>query len=256
MELNSTLESCDSTNRVARELGAQGPVAAPHGSWISARVQTAGRGRWGRQWESQAGNLFLSVILRPVGSDHYTWIPMLSALSAMEVLVERWPSLPLTVKWPNDIWLSGAKLGGLLCETVASSRHPTFLVLGLGLNVRFAPEGLDQETQALANRVPGLSDEAGAEACLGELRPVLAAKIAASIERLDREGPGFVRDLFWKHAHFKPGSSIEWSVPETGARQHGRVLELGAHGELRVEAGAGVVSLYAEEIRGLRSAGG
>ncbi len=256
MELNSTLESCDSTNRLAREAGAQGPDFAPHGSWISARVQTAGRGRWGRQWESQAGNLFLSVILRPARSDHYTWIPMLSALSTVELLAERWPHLALTIKWPNDIWLDGAKLGGLLCETVASSRHPTFLVLGLGLNVRSAPEGLDQATAALSGSLAGLGGDAGAEACLAELRPLLALHIAGSIERLDREGSGFVRELFWKHAHFKPGALIEWTIPESGAKRHGKVLDLGVHGELQVECAGERVSLYAEEIRGLRSAGG
>lgn len=256
MELNTVLEICDSTNRVAREAGALGSDPAPHGSWISAQVQTAGRGRWGRQWESQAGNLFLSVILRPARSDHYTWIPMLSALSAMEVLLKRYPGLLLSVKWPNDLWLDGSKLGGLLCETVASSRHPTFLVLGLGLNVRFAPKGLDQRTAALSSALPALKAESSAEECLRELRPRIAAGIAAAIERLDREGPAFVRELFWDHAHFKPGAAIEWTVPESGERRHGVVEDLGAHGELRVQCGNGRVSLYAEEIRGLRSAGG
>lgn len=139
---------------------------------------------------------------------------------------------------------------GLLCETVASSRHPTFLVLGLGLNVRFAPEGLDQSTAALSGSLAGLEGDAGAEACLAELRPLLAMRIAGSIERLDREGPGFVRELFWKHAHFKPGAPIEWTIPESGAKRNGKVQELGVHGELQVECAGERVSLYAEEIRG------
>lgn len=244
------IESCESTSLLVREHAARG---APHGFWISSRTQTAGRGRWGRQWQSQPGNLLISIILRPESGEHWTWIPMLGALSVLELLQEHWKecwnTLPLTIKWPNDLWLGGKKLGGLLCESVSGAGQDTYLVLGLGLNVAYAPGGLDQETACLAEVLGPEIGGPGVDAALEWLRPSVAAAIAGDVRRLGREGPGFVEKAFWRHAHFGVGSKVSWTGNGVST---GRVHSLGPHGELRVESGGAVVPLYAEEIRGLR----
>ena len=64
---NRVVERCVSTNDLARSLGEAG---APHGTWVSAKVQEAGRGRLGRKWESLEGNLFLSLIARLENKSH------------------------------------------------------------------------------------------------------------------------------------------------------------------------------------------
>jgi biotin-(acetyl-CoA carboxylase) ligase len=177
---------------------------------------------------------------------------MASALVALEALLERSPELPLTLKWPNDLWLKGRKLGGLLCESVSVGGKEPFLILGLGLNVQHAPTGLDQETASLKE----FDGESGPEV-LESLRKLLSHRITEACNRLDAEGGSWVEALFWKHSHFAKGSAICWQDPRTvHALQSGEVSGLGSHGELRVKQEGRVVSLYAEEIRALRSGDG
>jgi BirA family biotin operon repressor/biotin-[acetyl-CoA-carboxylase] ligase len=250
-----TLESCESTQLIARERGERG---APHGFWVSASSQTAGRGRWGKQWVSAPGNLHLSVVLRPASADHWTWVAIAAAVATLELLETELglgarPGVGgdsgLLIKWPNDLWLKGRKLAGFLCEVCQGAGQPAFLVLGLGLNVGTSPQVADQKTIALSD-VPGLPE---GRALLEALRWRAAEAIAASCARLDSEGTAWLSDRFWKRAAFKPGARVEWG--ESGSRQQGVVHDLGNHGELRVRTRDGWVSLYSEEIRGLRSAG-
>lgn len=233
---------CESTNQLAKEHGVQG---APHGFWISADRQTEGRGRWGRQWASLEGNLFLSILLRPQRTEHWTWVPMAATLAVLETLHGRWPSLQLSIKWPNDLWLDGKKLAGVLCESFSDQQREPFLVLGLGLNLLHAPESLDQKTAAL-----GVGDSQ----ILSLLREEIAKSIVQATDRLEESGAAWVEELFWRHTHFGKGSLVTWGSDPSGSSQ-GKVLSLGKHGELWVESEGKRVALYAEEIRGLRSAG-
>lgn len=239
------LDTAASTNDLAKIRGALGPDEAPHGSWISARVQTAGRGRMGRSWHSEVGNLFLSVILRPSETRHWTWIPLLGAVGVVELLSSgrfgSWDPSRFSIKWPNDLWLDGKKLGGILCEAVSSASGHSFVVLGLGLNAVAAPEGLDQPTASLEDS--GLSDR---------LREPLAEWIASAVHRLDREGPGFLSQAYGRWAAFPFGSQIEWS--SGGTRHQGVVEGLGASGELLVRVGDGESrALFAEEVSAVRA---
>jgi BirA family biotin operon repressor/biotin-[acetyl-CoA-carboxylase] ligase len=71
------VDRCSSTNDLARKLGEQGQ---PHGTWVSARVQEAGRGRLGRVWQGIEGNLFLSIVCRVGPPAIWTWVPLASAV--------------------------------------------------------------------------------------------------------------------------------------------------------------------------------
>jgi BirA family transcriptional regulator, biotin operon repressor / biotin---[acetyl-CoA-carboxylase] ligase len=66
---NQLIEECASTNDLARELAEAG---FPHGTWVAAKEQGRGRGRLGREWVGERGNLFLSVVLRDLPRDHLT----------------------------------------------------------------------------------------------------------------------------------------------------------------------------------------
>src|SRR5215210_6960634 len=119
----------DSTNRLAADLARAG---APDGVVVGADHQTAGRGRRGRTWESQPGaSLRVSVILRPAPA----LVTLAAGVAAAEAC-ERVAGVNVELKWPNDLLLDGAKLGGILCELVADAA-----VVGLGLNVAWAPAG-------------------------------------------------------------------------------------------------------------------
>ncbi|MDR1396883.1 MAG: biotin--[acetyl-CoA-carboxylase] ligase [Desulfarculales bacterium] len=126
------LPETDSTNSRLKQMARQG---AGHGACLAADFQREGRGRMNRDWQAPAGqNLLFSLLLRPPASPgqafHFTALAGLSLCLVLETHGLR----PL-IKWPNDIFLHGAKLCGILSEIQISPRGLDFLVLGMGINV-------------------------------------------------------------------------------------------------------------------------
>ncbi|OHB32779.1 MAG: biotin--[acetyl-CoA-carboxylase] ligase [Desulfuromonadaceae bacterium GWC2_58_13] len=126
-------DETDSTNTRARELGDQGH---PAGTVVIADRQTAGKGRLGRKWVSPPGvNLYTSVLLRPpiLPFDG----PQLTFISAVAVAraIRDVSGLSPSVKWPNDILLSGKKVAGLLNEMNAETEGVRYIILGIGVNL-------------------------------------------------------------------------------------------------------------------------
>jgi len=141
---NMIVDSCESTNDIARELARCG---FPHGTWIAARTQTVGRGRYGRRWVSGPGNLFLSVIVDCGAEPAREGLPLLAARAVAGAISVFVPGAALKIKPPNDIYLDDAKLAGILCETAPSMG--TCAVVGVGVNCMTAPDGLDVKTACL-----------------------------------------------------------------------------------------------------------
>jgi BirA family biotin operon repressor/biotin-[acetyl-CoA-carboxylase] ligase len=144
-------EEVPSTSDLLLRLAAAGE---PEGLALLARRQTAGRGRDGRGWTSPAGNLSLSLLLRPdaPARDAPHWA-LLAAVALAEALA---PSLPnpaaLRLKWPNDLLLHGAKLAGVLVESAATrDGRIEWLVVGLGANLAVAPAVPGRATACLAD---------------------------------------------------------------------------------------------------------
>jgi BirA family biotin operon repressor/biotin-[acetyl-CoA-carboxylase] ligase len=124
----------DSTNSRARELVEAG---APGGTVVTAREQTAGRGRQGRVWTAPEGKALLySAILRPLDERHLL-LPLSVPLAVCSAAEELRPDIECEVKWPNDVWLEGRKLSGVLIE---AKPQDSWAVIGVGLNLSIAPE--------------------------------------------------------------------------------------------------------------------
>ncbi len=123
------LRRTDSTNERAKELALSG---APHGTLVTAGEQTAGRGRQGRTWTAAPGEaLLISIVLRELRPT----LPLSAAVAVCEAL-----PVECAIKWPNDIWIDGRKLAGILVE---GRPQEGWAVLGIGLNVAtetFPPE--------------------------------------------------------------------------------------------------------------------
>lgn len=128
----------DSTNTLSKELAAQG---APEGTLVLADEQTAGRGRLDRQWHSPGGvNLYFSILLRPTFStDQVFTLTMILALASVDA-VKTVSSLDVVIKWPNDLYFNGKKIGGILTEFSVRDGKFEFAIVGLGLNVNWHPE--------------------------------------------------------------------------------------------------------------------
>ena len=127
-----------STNDDLLEAGKQG---APHGTGLAAQAQTAGRGRRGHKWDSTAGNLLLSIVLRPcVNPAKFSGLAAVSGLAVLEALEKQGLANEIGLKWPNDLVARGRKLGGILVEAARDNEGKPFAVCGIGVNVNYTPQ--------------------------------------------------------------------------------------------------------------------
>lgn len=123
----------DSTNNRIRELAFEG---AEEGTLAVAEVQTAGRGRRGKPWQSPVGTgVWLSVLLRPnIAPAQASVLTLLGGLAVCEVL-QNMTELQPQIKWPNDIYIGNKKVVGILTEMDCELTEVHFVVMGIGINV-------------------------------------------------------------------------------------------------------------------------
>jgi len=142
--------------------------ACPPGTVIMTETQTAGRGRYGRTWQSPKGNLYMSLVLPDMGKN----TPYIAFLTAVAV-ADSLPDFNVSLKWPNDILLDGKKLAGILVE-----RSGDKIIVGIGVNIISNPtENVLYPTASLE----------------GRLRPMTVAKrillqYNTLLELLDKKG--------------------------------------------------------------------
>lgn len=145
------LETVDSTNAEARRRAQHGEAA---GLWIWAGSQSQGRGRTGRDWTSVEGNLYASVLLRPqCGLTSAVGLSLLAGVAAFEAVAQEIPDsgtrASLRLKWPNDLMIGQAKLGGILLESFPDSAGAPTIIIGTGVNIAQAPDSLGRPATSL-----------------------------------------------------------------------------------------------------------
>lgn len=171
-------ETVGSTNAEAlarARAGERGPL------WITARTQTAGRGRRGRTWISEPGNLHATLLLTdPAPPERAAQLSFVAALATHDAIVACVPALAarLWFKWPNDVLLDGAKLAGILIE--AEGTRSLMVAVGIGVNCRHHPAATELAATDLA--------AAGAAVAVAEL---FAALSHAMADRLREWAEGF-----------------------------------------------------------------
>ena len=136
-------EEIDSTNSEALRRARAGEAA---GLWILAGRQKEGRGRAGRKWVSEPGNLHASLLLRPAcnlqTASQLSLVAGVAVLDAVRALTDAaGEKLDLELKWPNDLLLDGKKLGGILLESsTAPPSEEIYVIIGTGLNLISHPD--------------------------------------------------------------------------------------------------------------------
>ncbi len=230
------LDQIDSTSE---ELWRRAKAGAAHGTVLTARHQSAGRGRQGRSWIAARGNLMVSWLLRleraPAQAGALSIVQGLALARALDVLAPG----RVRLKWPNDLQLDGLKVAGLLVE--ARNIESFCAVSGLGLNVIRPPEGWAE----LDGRAISLQ-EAGVELPIDELLEGLLAELESGIGSCLRDGPGpaFAQ---WSRWSSLDGRSIEWE--DDGRMSSGTVEGLATDGGLMVSDAKGKQRvLYAGEV--------
>jgi BirA family biotin operon repressor/biotin-[acetyl-CoA-carboxylase] ligase len=202
------LRETDSTNERARELAEAG---APHGTLVTAGVQTAGRGRQGRRWEAPAGTALLcSLLVRRFDE----LLSLRAGLAVADVAGGE-----ALVKWPNDVLLDGRKVAGILVE---GRPQDGWAAVGIGINVAVDVAALGAE----------LSERAGT---LGRprsaLEPTLAELLGALERWLDAPADEALAALRARDALL--GQAVSWS----GGSGVGAGID--ASGALRVRLASG-----------------
>jgi len=121
--------------------------------WVTARSQTAGRGRRGRAFVSEPGNLYASLLLIDAApAEHAAELSFVAALALHDAVLEVAPILErrLAVKWPNDLLCDGGKLAGILVEGESAIGRPLATVIGIGVNCTHHPAGMPYRATDLA----------------------------------------------------------------------------------------------------------
>lgn len=142
---------------------------------LVAERQTAGRGRMGRVWQSQAGDSLTFSLSLPLSPRDWSGLSLAVGLCLAERLHPQ-----VGLKWPNDLWWQDRKLGGILVEAASMGGHSQ-VVVGVGLNIRpRESEGLNTPPAALTELRPELS----AASCLAEV----ALPLVQMLKSFEREG--------------------------------------------------------------------
>ncbi len=207
-----------------------------------AEFQSAGRGRRGRQWVSSFGeNLCLSV-----GYTFSEGFAVLEGLSlAVGVMIaealENYAVDQLQLKWPNDIWVAGKKLGGVLIELSGEQAGPCQVIVGVGLNLFMqggaAVNGIDQAWTALAS-------ETGQPVARNAVAAELVAALIQGLALFEREGFAAFRTR-WEELNALRDKAVRLS----GAQEvEGICRGIGRFGHLLVEASDGMREVSAGEV--------
>jgi BirA family biotin operon repressor/biotin-[acetyl-CoA-carboxylase] ligase len=229
------LESVDSTNRVLRESNPGRPTV------LFAEYQSAGRGRMGRQWLSPRGGLYGSLAWRfddlprgPVG---------LSILCGLEVALafRGLGAGGVGVKWPNDLVVGDAKLGGILIEVTGEVAGPCRVVIGIGINWSDLGDGgpQDRQTIGLTSLLEPSQQDRNAVAA-----QVVGALIDACQACPDRLAERLAQD--WERVDALAGRAVR--VSQAGEEREGVACGVDDNGGFRLQEAAGMVVFHSGEV--------
>lgn len=235
LECHEVLESTSSLVKQRAE------EAAAEGLAIQALRQSAGRGRQGRGWASPAGNLYLSVLLRPeVPLREAPQWSFVAAVALAETLTALLPeAAALKLKWPNDLLLQGAKAAGILVETgVGTNNALDWICIGMGVNIAAKPSLPDRATSCLAEYLGAPpAPEALAQSLLESLAHWHGIRL--------QQGFAPIREAWLLHA---PAMGAAISLKRDGALIEGSFAGLSPEGGLLLAKGREVQLILAGEV--------
>jgi BirA family biotin operon repressor/biotin-[acetyl-CoA-carboxylase] ligase len=206
-----------STNERARQLADEG---AAHGTLVSADAQTAGRGRQGRTWVTPPGvAIAASFVLREFDD----LLPLRAGLAVADIA-----GPDAVVKWPNDVWLDGRKVAGVLAE---SKSEPRWAVLGIGVNVAVDVTALPDDAAAVAGTL-GMAPE--------QVEPMLNELLVTLQARLEQDRSSLLQALRQRDALL--GRRVRWQDGE------GLGAGIDENGALLVDSSGKTLTLNAGEV--------
>jgi BirA family biotin operon repressor/biotin-[acetyl-CoA-carboxylase] ligase len=226
----AAFDAVESTNDEAISRAEQG---ATEGTVVWGKVQLAGRGRRGRTWQSPAGNMYASVVVRPeCPPDQAAQLSFVTAIAVGETAASFIPAgRRVAYKWPNDVLVDGAKIAGILLESAPRpDGNADYVIIGTGINVAWQPPA--GET---AYAVTGLA-ALGAKASVEQVLEAYCRQLAKWIGIWRHDGFAVIRST-WLARAGNLGQTIEVKSGQDNCR--GRFAELDASGALILELEGG-----------------
>jgi BirA family biotin operon repressor/biotin-[acetyl-CoA-carboxylase] ligase len=234
------LDECSSTNTVLAERAKAG---AAHGTLLLCEHQSAGRGRRGNAWVSEAGgSVTFSVLWRfPQGAGALAALSLAAAVGAAKAL-ENLGVRGVGVKWPNDLLSDGRKLGGILIETSGDAAGPTAAVVGVGVNLRLSASA----RRRIGAPVADIATACAAVPSRTEVAADLAVSVASALERFSREGFAPFRQP-WLELHAWQGKRVVLSRDDRAVAQ-GEAIGIAEDGALELASERGIERFRSGEL--------
>lgn len=238
----------DSTNRIAEALAHEG---APEGTLVIADRQSAGRGRLGRSFWSPGGrSIYLSAVLRPEETleqvPRYVFAAAVAvARAAQQVLPD---TVPVEIKWPNDVLLAGLKTSGINLPAQTEGSRVRSCILGIGVNVNLSAEEIPEELREIATslRIAG-----GRALCRVGFAEALLGTLEVEIDRLRREGFAGTLDRWLKSFRMR-GARVRIGGPGVAKELDGIVQGVDSDGALLLRDGHETHRILAGDVTILR----
>ena len=235
------LERTDSTMMEAARLAPQ--LAGP--AWILALEQTAARGRRGRAWQHPKGNFSATLVIRPwQGVEQAALYSFVAALALDEALAQvAGPYARLSIKWPNDVLLNGGKIAGILLESLGAGGQISHLAIGIGVNLREAPDPGALEPGAMAP--VSLRGETGTDIPPTDFLPYLARAFAKYQAQFESYGFAPIRTA-WLARAARLGETV--TARTTLETVEGRFETINESGAMVLATSAGPRAIAAADI--------
>lgn len=223
------LPEVDSTNT---ELMRRARAGQTEPVLLVAERQTAGRGRLGRPWASEVGASLTFSLGLPLAPPDWSGLSLAVGVSLAESLHE-----DLRIKWPNDLWLQGRKLAGILIETAGTgaAAAPRFVVVGVGINITArGAQGLSTPPAWLQELRPDID----APAALGQL----ALPLVRALQQFEADGFGAFGD------RFQARDALAGRTVVLSDGLQGDARGVGADGALLVHTASGMKQVTSSEV--------
>lgn len=231
------LPSVDSTNSELMRRARAGRIEPV---LLAADQQTAGRGRMGKSWFSQAGQSLTFSLALPLAPAQWSGLSLAVGVSLAESLHPE-----VRIKWPNDLWLQGRKLGGILVETAhqgEGAQQPRLVVIGVGINIARP----DAAAAAAGGAAPAVPPAGLAEICVGQTAGETLATVAPALVRdvLRFEAEGFAAFA----QRFQARDALRGRSLTLSDGSQGQADGVDASGALRVQTASGWRLVSSSEV--------
>lgn len=227
--ISSTMDEID---RLAR-------TGASEGTAVVAGLQEQGRGRAGRNWIASPNSAFLcSVLLRPnLRARDISSLPLIAGVAIAEA-IEQVSGLHSQLKWPNDVFLNGKKICGVLMQSRSIGENVEFINLGFGVNV-------NSPVTELPLTATSIAIETGRKSDLAEFEALVFTRLSTRYsEFCENQGRPSLQP--WVDRALFLGDEVE--IEQPGGMLHGKFTGISHSGALQLETESGALSIAIGEL--------